>query len=99
MAVLALIAGDTKPTRLIYRDKATGAAINVTGYGFVITIGYSPKTTKAAVLVPEVTGAFEFQWGSTDLVAGQPEAEIIVTDADGKTQTHKLGALAIGARL
>lgn len=97
MASLALIAGDTEPTRLIYRDAKTQAPIDLTGYSISIRIDYGTPLTKAAVLDSETTGAFDFEWLSTDLVAGTWPARIIVIDDTTKKKTHKIGSIVIEA--
>jgi hypothetical protein len=100
MAKLALIAGDTAPTRLIYKDAKTGAAIDISGYTITLTIGYKTGgLSKTAALVADVAGAFEFEWAEGDLVVGTYPAEIIVTDGDGKIKTHPIGEIIIGARI
>lgn len=98
MAAIALTAGDTQPTRLTYTDK-NRKPIDVTGYAFALTIGYSTPLTRAAVIVDAVNGVIEIPWLTTDLQQGTYQVEMVVTDAAGKTKTHPLGEMVIGKRL
>lgn len=98
MAIITLVAGDTLPTRLTYTD-ATGAAINITGYSFTLHIGYPTPLVKAAAIADGPNGILEFDWAGADLVAGTFPAEIVATDASGKTKTNKLGSIVIAPRI
>ena len=96
-ATIKLVAGDTKPTRLQYLNGDT--PINITGYSFVLKIGYAVPKTVNGVITDAVNGIYEFRWANTDLVAGNPPMELLVTDSAAKEKTHKLGAITILPRI
>lgn len=92
-----LVAGDTKPTRLTYKNGDD--VIDITGYQFRIKFGYSTPVTRAGAVVDAINGVFEFQWQAGDLQGGTFPVEILVTDAAGKELTHKLGGVTIATRI
>lgn len=101
-----LIAGDTRPTRLVY--EVDGAAVDITGYQFKLRIGYPDGTLeKAGSIVDAATGKFEIPWSAAqgetpaDLRGdGTYSAEMVVTDPAGKEKTHKIpGGIRIEPRL
>lgn len=93
-----LVAGDTAPTRMVF--KLAGAPVDITGYGFTIKIGYPVPLTKNAVITSAAAGEFEFRWGAGDLVAGRYAAEIMITYPDGTTRTQKMsGGIEILPRI
>ena len=97
MASVALIAGDTLPTRLTYKT-AKGAIIDITGYTFSLHIGYPEPLVKAAAVADGPNGVLEIPWAEGDLQAGTWPFEIVVT-VEGKSKTHKLGEMVIASRL
>lgn len=93
-----LVAGDTAPTRMIFR--VGGVPVDITGYGFTIKIGYQTPLVKSAIVTNAAAGEFEFRWSAQDLIAGRYAAEIMITYPDGTTRTQKLGGgLEILARI
>jgi len=97
MAGTVLTAGDTRPTRLTY--KVSGQPVDITGYVFTLKIGYAALFTKIAVIADGPAGILEFQWGPGDLVEGNWQAEILVSDAGGKEKTHRIAGLKVEPRL
>lgn len=99
MVSLYLTAGDTMPTRLTYQT-GKKAPINISGYTFEITLGYSTPVVVTADIIDPTGGVFEFPWRSGDLVeADEIPAEIVVTNAAGKTKTFPLTRVVVRRRI
>ena len=96
MAIL-LVAGDTAPIRLTYKNN--NVPVNITGYGFALKIGYPTPVSLPASITSAADGTFEFRPGATDLKAGTPPIEIMITFPDGKEKTQKLGSANILTRI
>lgn len=96
---VTLFAGDTFPSRLTY--KVAGVAVDITGYAFTLTIGYSAPLVKQAIILDQATnvGQFEFRWASGDLRPGKHACQIVTTYPDGTVKTDQLPALDIQRRL
>jgi hypothetical protein len=92
-----LVAGDTRPTRLVYENN--GEPVNITGYTITIKLGYATPVSRVCTIVDAVNGVFEVPWQSGDLVAGNIPCEILVRDGSAKEKTHKMGTLAIVDRI
>lgn len=82
LIALNYVSGDTKPP-LIGRI----ADVDITGYIIKLHIKYPTPLEKTASIDSAEDGEFSFQWAPTDLVTGRWNAEIEVTDADGKVET------------
>ncbi|HAM41285.1 MAG TPA: hypothetical protein DCP69_08075 [Candidatus Omnitrophica bacterium] len=92
MNILELTAGDTKPTKCQYTE-------NLTGHVIVLQIGYPTPLQKVAVITSAIGGTFEFPWAINDLQQGEWDADLIITDADGKMETTDKFRINIEGRI
>lgn len=94
-----LVAGDTLPSRLTYKIK--GQPIDITGYTFIIKIGYSTPLVKQAVILDQTSnlGEFEFQWAAGDLRAGNWSFEILTRYPDLTEKTDRMSGMKIHPRI
>lgn len=94
MLTPTLTAGDTRPTRLTYKEN--NKPVDITGYVFTLKLGYTAGVfSKVAVIADGPKGILELQWAAGELVAGNWKAEMVVVDAAGKKKTHRLADIPI----
>lgn len=96
-----LVAGDTRPIRLTYKNGNT--PVNISAFSIDFVIGYTTKLVKSCTIIDDGlganTGVLDIAWTSGDLIAGSWPAEFIVTDGNGTEKTHKIPTLEILARI
>jgi hypothetical protein len=90
---ITLIAGDTRPIKLVYEIERVAA--DITGYQFVLVIEYDTPLEVPGEIIDAATGLFAFPWAEGDLIAGSYPFRIRETDAAGTRKTHKMGTLEI----
>ena len=80
------------PLRGEYRDK-DGKTIDITGFTITLHIGYEDAPlVKTATITDGPNGVFEFGWNPGDIVAGDYQAEVQITNASGRPLTYPASA-------
>lgn len=79
---LKYTANDTYPTTLTFTDN--GTVVNMTGFVVKIDIAYPTPLTVTANSSQASIGIFTIEWIDKQLVAGDWQAKIVVTDANTK---------------
>ena len=97
MVGVLLVAGDTFPSKLTYKN--AGVPVDITGYAFVLKVGYAIPLVKNAVITNAAKGEFEIRWAAGDLATGTWPAEMLIRYPDLTEQTQKLGGITIRARI
>lgn len=92
MNILILTVGDTKPTVCYYPG-------NITGYQFDLQVGYPSPLVKSGDITSAPGGKFQFAWEEGDLQPGEWSANLVITDADGLTETTDKFSLVIEGRV
>lgn len=85
--ILYFVSNDTLPELVGIIKDDDGEVIGIAGYTVKLNIGYDTAKEKTASLTDPTNGEFTITWDAGDLVAGTWNAEIEVTDTDGKVLT------------
>jgi hypothetical protein len=97
--MLILVEKDTEPTVLQYTVGKEPIPGGIAGYSFTLVIGSTTPVSKVAAIQDAAAGLIRFDWVAGDLQQGDWEAEVLVTNPQGKERTLKIPKLRILKRL